>query len=236
MTPQEIQDVYNDLSQVPQNTATQATTELGQSQAARGTSLAQMGASGGNGIGNYTYNRVIDPTVQQLATQLVTTGRSQALNRAIILAQQQASENYQKAYNNYVNRQRARARASYARASYARASYGSGTGTVSSGNGSNGKTSQTITGVTETAEKDGPTSSGTNLNDVRLNYDEKGNLISASFPNTHQTFYAPALNNKWKSQQQGKMKELFKQTIENNRQFRWSKQHPFSGSAPSWFK
>lgn len=231
MTPQEIQDVYNDLSQVPQNTATQATTELGQSQAARGTSLAQMGASGGNGIGNYTYNRVIDPTVQQLATQLVTTGRSQALNRAIILAQQQASENYQKAYNNYVNRQRARARASYARASY-----GSGTGTGSSGNGSNGKTSQTITGVTETAENDGPTSSGTNLNDVRLNYDEKGNLISGSLPNTDQDFYAPALNNKWKSQQQGKMKELFKQTIENNRQFRWSKQHPFSGSAPSWFK
>ena len=226
MTPQEIQDVYNDLSQVPQNTATQATTELGQSQAARGTSLAQMGASGGNGIGNYTYNRVIDPTVQQLATQLVTTGRSQALNRAITLAQQQASENYQKAYNNYVNRQRARARASY----------GSGTGTGPSGSGSNGKTSQTITGLTETAENDGPTSSGTNLNDVRLNYDEKGNLISGSLPNTDQDFYAPGLNNKWKSQQQGKREELFKQAIENNRQFRWSKQHPFSGSAPSWFK
>ena len=226
MTPQEIQDVYNDLSQVPQNTATQATTELGQSQAARGTSLAQMGASGGNGIGNYTYNRVIDPTVQQLATQLVTTGRSQALNRAITLAQQQASENYQKAYNNYVNRQRARARASS----------GSGTGTGSSGNGSNGKTSQTITGVTETAENDGPTSSGTNLNDVRLNYDEKGHLISGSLPNTDQDFYAPGLNNKWKSQQQGKREELLKKAIENNRQFRWSEQHPFSGSAPSWFK
>lgn len=215
MTPQEIQDVYNDLSQVPQNTATQATTELGQSQAARGTSLAQMGASGGNGIGNYTYNRVIDPTVQQLATQLVTTGRSQALNRAITLAQQQASENYQKAYNNYVNRQRARARASY----------GSGTGTGSSGNGSSEKTSQTITGVTETAENDGPTSSGTNLNDVRLNYDEKGNLISGSLPNTDKDFYAPALQS-----------QFLKQAIENNRQFRWSEQHPFSGSAPSWFK
>lgn len=222
MTPQEIQDVYNDLAQVPQNTATQATTELGQSQSARGTSLAQMGASGGNGIGNYTYNRVIDPTVQQLATQLVTTGRSQALNRAIVLAQQQASENYQKAYNNYVNRQRARAKAS--------SSSGSGSGT-----GSNGKTSQTITGVTEKAENDSQ-SSGTNLNDVRLNYDEKGNLISGSLPNTDKDFYAPGLNDKWQSQQNGKRAELLKQAIENNRQFRWSQQHPFSGSAPSWFK
>lgn len=148
MTPQEIQDVYNDLAQVPQNTATQATTELGQNQAARGTSLAQMGSSGGNGIGNYTYNRLIDPTVQQLATQLVTTGRSQALNRAITLAQQQASENYQKAYNNYVNRQRARARASS----------GSGTGTASNKNGG-----ASIGGIEEKATN----GSGTKINDYQ---------------------------------------------------------------------
>lgn len=225
MTPSEIQDIYNDLAQVPQNTATQATADLGQSQSARGTSLAQMGASGGNGIGNYTYNRLIDPTVQQLATQLVTTGRSQALNRAITLAQQQASDNYQKAYNNYVNRQRARARAS------------STSGGTSSGSGSglgSGGTSQTITGVTETAEND--STGGTNVNDVRLNYDENGNLISGSLPNTSQDFYAPALNEKWKSQQQGTRENLFKQAVENNRQYRWSEQHPFSGSAPSWFK
>lgn len=224
MTPSEIQDIYNDLAQVPQNTATQATTELGQSQSARGASLAQMGASGGNGIGSYTYNRLIDPTVQQLATQLVTTGRSQALNRAITLAQQQASDNYQKAYNNYVNRQRARARVSS----------GSGSGSGSGSSSGSGGTSQTITGVTETAENDSP--SGTNVNDVRLNYDENGNLISGSLPNTDQDFYAPALNEKWKSQQQGKREDLLKQAIENNRQYRWSEQHPFSGSAPSWFK
>lgn len=226
MTPQEIQDVYNDLAQVPQNTATQAITELGQNQSARGTSLAQMGASGGNGIGNYTYNRLIDPTVQQLATQLVTTGRSQALNRAITLAQQQASDNYQKAYNNYVNRQRARA---------ARSSGSGSGGGASSGSGNNGEVSQTITGVTETTVPE-ETPTGTNTNDVRLNYDKDGNLVSGSLPNTGQDFYAPALNEKWREQQQETNKQLFEQAVENNRQYRWREQHPFGGDAPSWFK
>lgn len=104
MLPSEIENVYNDLSQIPQQTAEQAIGQLGQQQAAQGPSAAAMGASGGYGIGNYTYNRLVDPAVQQLSTQLVSTGRSQALNRAISLALAKAKENYRDAYNAYVNR------------------------------------------------------------------------------------------------------------------------------------
>ena len=127
MSPQDIEAVYNDLSQVPQQTADQAIGEIGASQAAQGPSAAAMGASGGSGIGNYTYNRLVDPAVQQLRTQLVATGRSEALNRAINLALQQAQERYRNAANTYANS----------------ASSGGGS---SSGSGGNG----TITGVDET--------------------------------------------------------------------------------------
>lgn len=101
---------------------------MGQQQAAQGPSAAAMGASGGYGIGNYTYNRIVDPTVQQLSTQLVSTGRSQALNRAISLALAQAQENYRNAYNKYSNR-------------------GPGSGGDAPGNG-------TITGVDETVTEE----------------------------------------------------------------------------------
>ena len=132
MSPQDIEAVYNDLSQVPQQTADQAIGEIGASQAAQGPSAAAMGASGGSGIGNYTYNRLVDPAVQQLRTQLVATGRSEALNRAINLALQQAQERYRNAANTYANS----------------ASSGGGS---SSGSGGNG----TITGVDETVTTTG---------------------------------------------------------------------------------
>ena len=128
MTPDEITSTYETLAQVPQQTAEQAIGQLGQQQAAQGPSAAAMGASGGYGIGNYTYNRLVDPTVQQLSTQLVSTGRSQALNRAISLALAQAQENYRNAYNKYSNR-------------------GPGSGGDASGNG-------TITGVDETVTEE----------------------------------------------------------------------------------
>ena len=148
MSPSELESVYNDLSQVPQQTAEQAIGQLGQQQAAQGPSAAAMGASGGYGIGNYTYNRLVDPTVQQLSTQLVSTGRSQALNRAISLALSQAQENYRNAYNSYANRP----------------SGGGGSGSGSgSGNGGNG----TITGVDETVtEEMTPTNDVTGLGPI----------------------------------------------------------------------
>lgn len=132
MSPQDVEAVYNDLSQVPQQTADQAIGEIGASQAAQGPSAAAMGASGGSGIGNYTYNRLVDPAVQQLRTQLVATGRSEALNRAINLALQQAQERYRNAYNSYANRPSGNG--------------GGGGGNGGGGNGGNG----TITGVDET--------------------------------------------------------------------------------------
>ena len=134
MTPNEIDTLYNDLSQTPQQAANDAIGQLGASQAARGASLAAMGASGGNGIGNYTYNRLVDPTVNQLSSTLVTAGRSKALNQAISIAQQQAQDNYNKAQQNYYNRLR-RAR-----------SKGGGSSSEGSGGGEAG----TIKGVNET--------------------------------------------------------------------------------------
>lgn len=141
MTPDEITATYDTLAQVPQQTAEQAIGQLGQQQAAQGPSAAAMGASGGYGIGNYTYNRLVDPTVQQLSTQLVSTGRSQALNRAISLALAQAQENYRNAYNSYANRP--------------------------SGGGGGGNGNGTITGVDETVtEERTPTKNVTGLGTI----------------------------------------------------------------------
>lgn len=142
MTPDEITATYDTLAQVPQQTAEQAIGQLGQQQAAQGPSAAAMGASGGYGIGNYTYNRLVDPTVQQLSTQLVSTGRSQALNRAISLALAQAKENYRDAYNSYANR-------------------------PSGGGGGGGNGNGTITGVDETVtEERTPTKNVTGLGPI----------------------------------------------------------------------
>lgn len=161
MSPSELESVYNDLSQVPQQTAEQAIGQLGQQQAAQGPSAAAMGASGGYGIGNYTYNRLVDPTVQQLSTQLVSTGRSQALNRAISLALSQAQENYRNAYNSYANRPS-----------------GNGGGGGGGGDGGNG----TITGVDETVSTTGdPASAFTEKQKLdminSLAYDDKLKMI-----------------------------------------------------------
>lgn len=122
MSPEDIQGIYNTIAASPQQAATQATTDLGQAQAARGPSLAAMGASGGNGIGTYTYNRLIDPGVQQMTTQLVAEGKAAALNQAIQNAQNQAYKRYQDAANRY----------------RAAASSGGGSGS-SGGNGTLGK-------------------------------------------------------------------------------------------------
>lgn len=142
MTPDEITATYDTLAQVPQQTAEQAIGQLGQQQAAQGPSAAAMGASGGYGIGNYTYNRLVDPAVQQLSAQLVSTGRSQALNRAISLALAQAKENYRDAYNSYANR-------------------------PSGGGGGGGNGNGTITGVDETVtEERTPTKNVTGLGPI----------------------------------------------------------------------
>lgn len=199
MLPSEIESVYNDLSQIPQQTAEQAIGQLGQQQAAQGPSAAAMGASGGYGIGNYTYNRLVDPTVQQLSTQLVSTGRSQALNRAISLALAKAKENYRDAYNSYANRPSGNG--------------GGGGGNDNDGNG-------TITGVDETVVDDSVPEPNVDA-DVRLNYDENGNLISASLPNTDQDIYVPGYNAEQLGQavDEQKRQELITQ---------WQEQHPFT--------
>ena len=112
LNPNEITDIYNGLSNDVQNINKNAMTQLGNSLAAKGPSLAAMGHPNdegfGNqtGIGNYTYYSLVDPTVAKLSNQLVLTGRAQALNRAIALGQEQASNRYKQAYNAYSERQR----------------------------------------------------------------------------------------------------------------------------------
>lgn len=202
MSPQDVEAVYNDLSQVPQQTADQAIGEIGASQAAQGPSAAAMGASGGSGIGDYTYNRLVDPAVQQLRTQLVSTGRSEALNRAINLALQQAQERYRNAYNSYANRPSG--------------SGGGGGGNGGGGNGGDG----TITGVDETVVDDSVPGINSDT-DVRLNYDENGNLISASLPNTDQDIYVPGYN----AEQLGQAADEKKRQELINK---WKEQHPFT--------
>lgn len=208
MSPIELENVYNDLSQVPQQTAEQAIGQLGQQQAAQGPSAAAMG-TGGYGIGNYTYNRLVDPAVQQLSTQLVSTGRSQALNRAISLALSQAQENYRNAYNTYANRA---------------ASSGSGGGS-GSGSGSGGGDG-TITGVEEEEINTNWEENPNPETDVRLNYDENGNLISGSLPGTTQDFHMPSI-----------IKQEIKDQMNANKRAeliaKWQKEHAFT-PVPEW--
>ena len=97
MTADDIASIYNELAQVPQSAATIATEALGQQQAAQGGLAAAMGATGGNGIGQYTYDRMIMPTVDSLTAQLVAEGKQAQYNALMEKALKAAKQRYSNA-------------------------------------------------------------------------------------------------------------------------------------------
>lgn len=102
MQAEEIQNIYNELAQVPQSAATVATTDLGNQQAAQGALAAAT--TGANGVSDYTYNRLISPTVNQLTAQLVAEGKQAVLNKVLQDQINAAKKNYQSAQSNYYSR------------------------------------------------------------------------------------------------------------------------------------
>lgn len=103
MTPEEIIEAYDVLANnVRDYTAQQAQT-IGNSQRSIG-GLAEVVANPSgqtSGLANYTYNRLLRPTVDTLAASLETQGRSQGIDRYLRNELMKAKNAYEDAKNNY---------------------------------------------------------------------------------------------------------------------------------------
>lgn len=103
MTPEEIMQAYDVLVQEGNDYAAQEAAKVGNSQRSIG-GLAEVVANPSgqtSGLANYTYNRVMRPTVDSLAASLTTTGKSQAMDRYLRNELMAAKNAYEDAKNNY---------------------------------------------------------------------------------------------------------------------------------------
>ena len=106
MSPEDINRMYQEVSrQIPQQ-ANEGVQEIAQQTAALAPGVAAIGGDGGQGIGAYNYNRLIQPVAQTLQNELVLQGRRQALRQGIYDETQAAQERYEEAQRNYRQRQR----------------------------------------------------------------------------------------------------------------------------------
>lgn len=97
-TPQDIVDIYNVLAPMSTDYANANLERAGQAQASYGPlAQAAMGDSRTAGIGNYTYNRLVRPSVDTMRDQLIVSGLSAALNKQISDSINAARENYNRA-------------------------------------------------------------------------------------------------------------------------------------------
>lgn len=101
-TPQDIVDIYNVLAPMSTDYANANIERAGQAQASYGPlAQAAMGDSQTAGIGNYTYNRLVRPSVNTMRDQLIVSGLSTALNKQISDSLDAARENYNRATRRY---------------------------------------------------------------------------------------------------------------------------------------
>lgn len=101
-TPQDIVDIYNVLAPMSTDYANANIERAGQAQASYGPlAQAAMGDSKTAGIGNYTYNRLVRPSVDTMRDQLIVSGLSTALNKQISDSLNAARENYNRAARRY---------------------------------------------------------------------------------------------------------------------------------------
>lgn len=97
-TPQDIVDIYNVLAPMSTDYANANIERAGQAQSSYGPlAQAAMGDSQTAGIGNYTYNRLVRPSVDTMRDQLIVSGLSTALNKQISDSLDKARENYNRA-------------------------------------------------------------------------------------------------------------------------------------------
>lgn len=160
MTPDEITATYQVLAEEAPAYANALVDRAGMAQASLGTMADRVrGGSQTANVGNYTYNRLVRPTVDTMRDQLVVEGLSQGLQAQMSQALKNAKQNYQNAYNAYSSR-----------------SSGGGGG----GNNSPETPNDTYGGITveETAEEaipDAPTTS--NLVQGGYKFDNYSNLL-----------------------------------------------------------
>lgn len=103
MTPEEIIEAYNVLVQEGNDYAAREAAKVGNSQRSIG-GLAEVVANPSgqtSGLANYTYNRLMRPTVDSIAANLTTTGKTQAMDRYLRNELMKAKNAYEDAKNNY---------------------------------------------------------------------------------------------------------------------------------------
>lgn len=190
MTPEEITNMYQEVSrQIPQQ-ANKGVQEIAQQTAALAPGVAAIGGDGGQGIGAYNYNRLIQPVSQALQNELVLQGRQQALRQGIYDETQAAQERYDEAQRNYRQRQReaaerARREAEEARQAALRAARGGGGFYGGGGGGGGGGGSiATVGGVNVSTTGAAPSGGGARMQqraDGGFNFqDAQGRAISAN--------------------------------------------------------
>ena len=101
-TPQDVVDIYNVLAPMSTDYANANIERAGLAQSSYGPlAQAAMGGSQTAGIGNYTYNRLVRPSVDTMRDQLIVSGLSTALNKQISDSINAARENYNRAARRY---------------------------------------------------------------------------------------------------------------------------------------
>lgn len=103
MTPEEIIEAYDVLVQEGNQYAAQEAAKVGNSQRSLGRLAEAVASPSGqtSGLANYTYNRLLRPTVDTLAASLTTTGLSQGMDRYLKDQLMAAKNAYEDAKNNY---------------------------------------------------------------------------------------------------------------------------------------
>lgn len=95
-TPKDINEIYQVLSNVPQDYANSLATRAGQAQQTLPLASRTMGTATAN-LGNYTYNRTIRPAVDVARDNLVVNGMTAALNKYLYDELDKAKRNYNRA-------------------------------------------------------------------------------------------------------------------------------------------
>lgn len=103
MTPEEIIESYNLLSQNVKDQAARDAAIIGNSQRSLGPLAARVASPTGqtSGLANYTYNRLMRPAVDSAAQSLTTQGTAEALTNLLNTKLREAKQAYNDAQNNY---------------------------------------------------------------------------------------------------------------------------------------
>lgn len=103
MTPDEIMQAYEVVAQDVRNRTAQDAAMIGNAQRSLGTLAERVASPSGqtSGLANYTYNRLLRPTVDTATTALITQGRAQALQTDLTNKLLAAKQNYEDAKNAY---------------------------------------------------------------------------------------------------------------------------------------